>query len=217
MKKVLYVIALLAACFLAINSVSAKTTMTGLKETVQEELATFSGKEGYEEYVERMEDADLSNYSESDDKVNVYIFRGNTCWHCLDEISWFASVTKEYGKYFNVKTYEVYENSSNNKLMSLVAKQFGETSGGVPFTVIGKRTWSGFGEGMGDEMLKVIQDIYNSGNVNENDIKNKIDLEEGTVIGNNNKEKSNTGIIIALLAVVLIGGIVLIYFVSKSK
>ena len=216
MKKVLYVIALLVASFAVVESVSAKTTITGLKETVIEEIENFDGKEGYEEYVAKLKNADLSNYSESENKVNIYIFRGNTCWHCLDEISWLASKTAEYGKYFNIITYEVWADSNNSKLMSLVAKQLGETAGGVPFTVIGKKAWSGFSESMGDEMLKEVMNIYNTGNVTANDIKNEINLEDGIVIGKA-KSESNNAIIIVLLGVILIGGIVAIYFISKSK
>ena len=217
MKKLLYVITLLFVSFLLVGNVSAKTTPTGLVEAVAEEIETFDGQSGYEEYVSLMKKANLSDYVEDDNKVNVYIFRGNTCWHCLDEISWIASKTAEYGKYFNIITYEVWADSNNNKLMSAVAKQLGQTAGGVPFTVIGNKTWSGFSEEMGEEMLNTVMDIYNSGNVKTNDISQKINLEDATVIGNDNKESSNSTLIICLLAVVFIGGVVAIYFISKSK
>jgi len=214
MKKLGYIFTLLLSLFVFNNAVSAKTTMTGLAEVIEEELETFGSDDTYADYTKLLESADLSEYEESEDKVNVYIFRGSTCWHCLDEISWFASITKEQGSKFNIITYEVWEDSENSKLMTAAAKLLGETASGVPFTIIGDKAWSGFGSDMGEEMLEQINNLYNS--EDRYDIKDYINLEDGKTI--NSSEKSSTSIVtIALLAAVLVGGIVVIYFVSKSN
>lgn len=227
MKKILYLITIFAVSFVMIGSVLANPKISGLQEAVAEEIDYFGNAENftsngvlnesafnaYQEYVNKLKSADLSNYNLSDDKVNVYMFRGRTCWHCLDEITFFATKVAEYGKYFNFITYEVWENSDNSKLMNTVAKFLGENSDGVPYTIIGKKTYSGFSEATGEQMLNEIQNLYNQSD--RYDIKNDINLETGAVI--NNKDNSKTIITMIVLAVVLIGGIIVIYFVSKSK
>ena len=214
MKRLGYVFTLVLSLFVFQSVVSAKVVKTGLAEVIEEELETFGSDSNYSEYTKLLKKADLSEYQESDDKINVYIFRGASCWHCLDETSWFASITKEQGHKFNIVTYEVWNNSDNNKLMSTVAKFLGEEVSGVPFTVIGDKTWSGFGEDMGDEMLAQIDSLLAS--EERYDIKNYINLEDGKA--NKEEKKSSTSIVtIGLLAAVLVGGVVLIYFVSKSN
>lgn len=214
MKRLGYIFTLILSLFVVTSTVSAKTERTGLAEVIEEEIETFGSDESYDDYVKKLKKADLSNYQESDDKVNVYIFRGATCWHCLDETSWFASIVKDEGSKFNIVTYEVWNNSDNNKLMAAVAKLLGEEASGVPFTVIGNKTWSGFGEDMGDEMLDEITALYNSSE--RYDIKDYINLEDGKASTENKKSSSTSIVTIAILAAVLIGGVVLIYFVSKS-
>lgn len=227
MKKLLYVVALLLGSVLLIGKVEAKITMTGLKEAASDAVSYFDNKENftsngvfneqsfnqYQPYVNKIKNADLSNYSESDDKVNVYIFRGATCWHCLDEITFFTTKASEYGKYFNIKTYEVWNNTDNSKLMSTVAKKLGKSADGVPFTVIGKETYSGFSETYGEQMLNAIQEQYKTSD--RYDIKNDINMEDGTLI-NGKEENNNTTLIIVLIVIILFAGIATIYYVSKK-
>ena len=223
MKKILGLIALFVGVFFLCGGVNAKIQETSIKEAVEEEINYFGDKENiedehtfdaYQVYVSKMKNADLSDYSESDDKVNVYIFRGKSCWHCLDEISWLATQVKEYGKYFNIHTYEVWGNKDNNKLMSTVAKTLGETASGVPFTVIGKATYSGFSEKTGEEMLKQIKTQYES--KDRYDIKNDINLEDGTVTKADDK-KSSSAVMIILIGIVVVAGIAIVIYIGKSK
>ena len=156
-KNILLTIAVLSM-FLALPfNVSAKAKADSLEDTINEEIKTFDGQEGYEDYVKTLKEADLSEYKESDDKVNVYIFRGSTCSHCLDAVAHFASIAKDEGKYFNVKTYEVWSNSDNNDLMNDAANEIGDSEvSGVPYIVIGKKSWSGYAASYDDEMMKEI-------------------------------------------------------------
>ena len=213
MRKVLYFVFTTILSIVLIGSVSAKPVMTTIQETVPEEIETFEGQAGYEEYLNLLNNANFSNYTNSDDKVNIYIFRGNTCWHCLDEISYLASKIDEIGQYANIYTYEVYQNTDNSKLMTAVSKKVGNSSTGVPFTVIGKKYWSGFGESMYSEMLSAVKELAAS--EEKYDIKDYIDLETGKVIKEDKDNKTLPTVL--LLSAVLIGGIVVIYFISKSK
>lgn len=222
MKKILYVISLFVGAFFLTTGVSAQIVQTDIKAAVEEEIAYFGNADNfdneqtfnaYQQYVNKMKNADLSNYSESDDKVNVYIFRGKSCWHCLDEISWLATQVKEYGKYFNIRTFEVWGNKDNNKLMTTVAKQLGETVSGVPYTIIGKQTYSGFSEATGQNMLNEIKSQFE--NKDRYDIKNDINLEDGTL--KNDSKKSSSTVMIVLICIVVVAGIAVVIYISKSK
>ena len=82
MKKIFYVLTLLIGGLFFTNSVNAQIVESGIKEAVEEEIAYFGNSanfeneqtfNAYQEYVNKMKGADLSNYSESDEKVNIYI------------------------------------------------------------------------------------------------------------------------------------------------
>lgn len=222
MKKILYVLTLLLGAFFLTGNVNAQIQETGIQEAMNDAIDYFGNKDNFEDeqtfnayqvYVNKMKTADLSNYTESDDKVNVYIFRGKTCWHCLDEISWLSTKIAEYGKYFNVRTYEVWNNKDNNKLMTTVAKQLGENSSGVPYTVIGKQTYSGFTETIGNQIIEEVQKQYE--NQDRYDIKNDINLSDGTV--KNSGSKTSSTVMIILIGIVIVAGIAVVVYISKSK
>ena len=220
MKKYFNILVLvIASLFVFTTGVSAKSAVTNLVEAVEEEIGYFGDKQNfedettflaYQEFVDKLKAADLSNYSESDDKVNVYIFRGKTCWHCLDEITWLASNYAEFKDVINVHTYEVWNNKENNKLMNLVAKELGKKASGVPFTVVGNETFSGFSEEVGKSIIEAAKQQKN--NEDRYDIKNVINLDEVSA-----GEKKSDATMIILILVVLAGGIIFIYFISKSK
>ncbi len=221
MKKYFNILVLvIASLFVFTTSVSAKSEATNLVEAVEEEIGYFGNKGNfddesvflaYQEFVDKLKAADLSSYAESNDKVNVYIFRGKSCWHCLDEITWLASNYADFKDVINVHTYEVWNNKGNEKLMNLVAKELGKKASGVPFTVVGKETFSGFSEEVGTSIIEAAKKLQTS--EEKYDIKDVINLEEVSSTGN---KKSDITMIILIL-VVLAGGIVFIYFISKSK
>ena len=223
MKKILYVITLLIGGLFLAGNVNAQIAETDIKSAVEEEIAYFGNSanfddeqtfNAYQEYVIKMKNADLSDYFENNDKVNIYIFRGKSCWHCLDEVSWLSTKVKEYSKYFNIHTYEVWGNKDNSKLMNTVAKTLGESVSGVPYTIIGKKTYSGFSEATGEAMLKEVKEQYE--NKDRYDIKNDINLSDGTLINFQDK-KSSSAVMIILISIVVIAGIAIVIYISKSK
>lgn len=221
MKKYFNILVLvLASLFVFTTSVNAKSAVTTLPEAVEEEIGYFGNSANfedettflaYQEFVNKLKAADLSSYSESDEKVNVYIFRGKSCWHCLDEVTWLADNYNDFKDVINVRTYEVWNNKENSKLMNLVAKELGTKASGVPFTVVGKQTFSGFSEEVGNNIIEAAKKLKDS--EEKYDIKDVINLEE--VSSGENKKTDATMFI--LIMIVLAGGIVFIYFISKSK
>lgn len=196
MKKIfMFIISIITIGMVLVPStVNAEEKVTNFEETINEEIATFQGQNGYEEYVDKLKKADLSNYKESDDKINVYIFRGNTCSYCLKAIVYFASIAPEYGKYFNLVTYEVWNNSDNANLFKETAAFLNGSADGVPYIIIGEKTFNGYSESMNAEIETQIKKEYESSNRYDvlKELKN-----------NGGKEKSSNNNILGQFAITL--------------
>lgn len=214
MKKNLFLIisVFLLSLFLIPNKVLAETQTTGLKETVEEEIEIFKEAEGYDDLVAELENIDLSNYEESDDKVNVYLFRGNTCSHCFDAISFFASIANEYGEYFNLKAYEVWSNTDNADLMTTVGEKLGDDVSGVPYIVIGDKTWSGFADGYSEEIKTKIKEEYDKDSTNRYDIMKKLNTNKS-----DSKSNSNSNDVVSLIIIILVTGAIVAGIVITRK
>lgn len=173
MKKFLWLFVSILTLGLTLpNQVNAEVAVENFKETVEDEIKTMEALEkqypeeykeaGYGEYVDVLKKADFSNYQESDDKVNVYIFRGSTCGYCLKAVAYFASIIPEYGQYFNLKTYEVWANEDNSNLLENVASVLGEEVRGVPFIVIGDSVFPGYADTYNSDIEAKIKSEYES-------------------------------------------------------
>ena len=95
-----------------------------------------------------------------DGKVAIYFFRGEGCPHCQEAEEWFDSIKGEYGDLFTVVDYETWNNQDNAKLMEAIAKSRGETVEGVPYIIIGNKSWNGFTESYEQEMINEIKSNY---------------------------------------------------------
>ena len=142
MKKILSI--LLVGLLFVPMLASAEVTTQNLEEVLTEEGIKH----------------DLKDYKESEDKINIYLFRGNGCGHCKNFITFLYKNIDELGKYFNLVSYEISYNQDNSKLMSEVSKFFGEEATGVPYIVIGDKYFAGFGEGLKEDIKKAIKDLY---------------------------------------------------------
>ena len=96
------------------------------------------------------------------EKINVYIFRGSGCSHCYDALNFLFGLNGEYDDYINVVTYEVWYNSNNSTLAKAVASKLGDEMGGVPYIVVGEKSFAGFGSSTGTEILETAFDYYQS-------------------------------------------------------
>jgi thiol-disulfide isomerase/thioredoxin len=97
------------------------------------------------------------NTRASSNKVNVYLFYGSTCPHCKAEKEVLEDLKDKYPN-LNIYKYEVWGSSKNRKLMNNVANEMNVTVTGVPFTIIGTKTYIGFSDTSGkSEFEKVIK------------------------------------------------------------
>ena len=229
MKKKIFIITLLTLLLLPIGVNAGEKTILG---------------ENYEtkNFIETLDDEELekqfSNYQESDEKITIYLFRGKGCSFCRAYLNFMNSITEEYGKYFNMVSFEVWGNEDNWNLMQRVSYYLDEeVSGGVPYIIIGDKVFPGFAESYADGIKSAIVDLYNTDKNERYDILK--DVEENGLISidelekiyadqteskdtpntyeetsSNNSSKSDNSIILWNLLFVSIGTIVVIIFTN---
>ena len=136
-------------------------------------------------------------------EVNIYMFRGDGCTYCAKALTWFEEIEAEEGKYFNLITYEVWNNEDNKALMDRVAKYLNDDVSGVPYIIVGKKTYTGFDDSYKEEILTYIHDEYAKNADDRFDVMKDI---------NANKDKSGNDIatyLIIIVVVVLFGFVVI--------
>lgn len=101
---------------------------------------------------------DLAEIAKEDGKVNIYFFWGDGCAHCAAAFKFFASIREEYGKYYNLYTFETWFNDENAKLAKVFAEKMGDTVKGVPYIIIGERSFIGFGAQDSDKLVQAIEE-----------------------------------------------------------
>lgn len=93
----------------------------------------------------------------NDDKITIYFFHGDGCPHCAEEHDKLNELLITYGNYIEINDYEVWHNSFNNSLMLKAKDKFSVTQAGVPFTVIGDKSFIGYNGTVGREIEEAIQ------------------------------------------------------------
>ena len=149
------------------------------------------------------EDGEVVMAEEGSNEVNVYFFRGEGCSHCAEAEAWFESIEEEYGSKFKIVDYETWYNSENAELMQKVAEARGETAEGVPYIIVGNKSWNGFAEDYADEILAQIESEFET-NVDERyDIMKLMETGGNAKVDDKDDKKSNDALslIIILVAV----------------
>ena len=151
--------------------------------------------------------------STESNEVKVYFFRGEGCSHCAEAEAWFESIEAEYGSYFQIVDYETWYNQENAELMQRVAEARGEEAQGVPYIIIGNKSWNGFTQSYADEMIEQIKSEFEKDVKDRYDIINLLpDLEKKT-------EKDSTGsdILALIIILVVVGGICYGVYAARNK
>ena len=144
--------------------------------------------------------------------VKIYFFHGETCPHCLEAFEWFDSIEEEYGDYFDIAKYEVWNDAENSALMKQVASFNGDNPTGVPYIIVGNYSYvNGFGPDAvidestgkteGDQMIERILETYESDN--------RYDVMEAY----NNRPDYST--VVGIVSIVVIVGIVAIAIITR--
>ena len=101
-----------------------------------------------------------SSYKESDDQITIYMFRGQGCTYCRAFLNFLNDNSEEYGKYFKLVSFEVWNDSNNNDLLTKVSNVAGTTAEGVPYIIIGETVFPGYITEWDDTIKSTIKTEY---------------------------------------------------------
>lgn len=122
----------------------------------------------------------------NDEKVNIYLFYSKICPHCQKEEKYFETLKEKYQDKINIYTYEVTENKTNNKIMKSLKKELKENSQGVPFTIIGSKTFLGYDESLNERIENTIESYLDENTKTDNTytipILGKIEAKNASII-----------------------------------
>lgn len=155
--------------------------------------------------------------SNQEGKVNIYLFRGNGCSHCHEFLQYLESIIDQYGKYINVVTFEVWGDNTNSDLLEKVAEKFGDDASGVPYIVIGEKTFSGYSSEMNEEIELLIKEEYEK--EDRYDVMEELgaSIDFSTEEVDNTVEKSSSDIIILVVGLIVIGGITFFVVMARKQ
>ena len=162
-------------------------------------FAVFAEEEASNNDENTTEEASSNDNSDSK-KVNVYFFRGEGCSHCAEAEEWFDSIKEEYSEYYNLIDYEVWYNTDNSDLMQKVADARGEEAEGVPYIIIGDKSWNGFDSSYEEDMINQIKSVY------AQDVKDRYDIMTLLTDSKTSKKDSNASDVLVLLAIIVVTG-----------
>lgn len=122
----------------------------------------------------------------NDEKVNIYLFYSKICPHCQKEEKYFETLKEKYQDKINIYTYEVTENKTNNEIMKSLKKELKENSQGVPFTIIGSKTFLGYDESLNERIEITIESYLDENTKTDNTytipILGKIEAKNASII-----------------------------------
>ena len=189
-KITLFLILLLGLIVLPV-SVYAKTYNTlNLRETLADDEITES----------------FTDYSPNKDAINVYLFRGKGCGYCHAFLEFLNSITAEYGQYFNLVSYEVWNDADNAALLDDVSNYLDNPAGGVPYIVIGDQVFAGYASDYDEGIKSAITTLYNTKVKSRYDVftEMKKHPKKTTTSGDTDKILIWNIVFIVLVAIVLI-------------
>ena len=132
------------------------------------------------------------------------MFRGEGCGFCAKALAFFDEIKDQYD--FELITYEVWYDKDNEKLMNKVADAFGDDVSGVPYIIIGEKTFQGYTEEYNDGIIEAIRKEGKNENAND---------KAGEVI--NGKEKKNNQVVIVIVSLAVVAGIVALVVVGRKS
>ncbi len=140
-------------------------------------------------------------------KVKVYFFHGDGCPHCAEAEEFFEGIKEEYGSKFELVSYEVWYNEDNSKLMEKVAKARDEEVSGVPYIIIGEKSWNGYTSEYDSDIKKYIDENYSIDSSKRYDIMELVNT--GSTNSAKSKKENHTKDVLLLLGIlIVVGGVV---------
>jgi len=164
-------------------------------------VVTFAQEEATEEA-----QTEETKTNEADNRVTIYLFRGDGCPHCEEFEQWLDEIKGEYGQFYKVVDYETWYDQENADLMNKVAEFRNEADElGVPYILIGNQSWKGFTDSYKPEILDKIKSEYETPVADRYDaiaLVNKGDTKKDESV----VKASDVVIALVIVAVVCAGG-----------
>lgn len=142
---------------------------------------------------------------EEDNRVKIYFFRGEGCPHCADAEEFFNSIEEEYGQYYKILDYETWYNSDNAALLQKVGEARNEEISGVPYILIGDKSWSGYDDSFADEIKDTIKSEYEKAVADRYDIANYVDFTNAAGSVTETAKKSNDAMVLIIILLAVAG------------
>lgn len=142
---------------------------------------------------------------EEDNRVKIYFFRGEGCPHCADAEEFFNSIEEEYGKYYKILDYETWYNSDNAALLQKVGEARNEEISGVPYILIGDKSWSGYNDSFADDIKDTIKSEYEKAVADRYDIANYVDFTNAAASVTEAAKKSNDAMVLIIILLAVAG------------
>ncbi len=101
-------------------------------------------------------------YTENDDQITIYLFRGLGCGYCRSFLTFLNGITEEYGKYFKLVSFETWNDAANSELLGAVSSFLEQPAEGVPFIIIGDQVFPGYASSYDDGIKSAITTLYNT-------------------------------------------------------
>lgn len=114
-------------------------------------------------------------YNPSKDAITIYLFYGKTCIHCHNFLSFLNDIVPEYGKYFNLEAYEVWNNAENKELYNKVLSFQNKDNTSVPHIIIGENILKGYNKNNNEDIINLIMKLYNTNILERYDIMQEFD------------------------------------------
>lgn len=142
---------------------------------------------------------------EEDNRVKIYFFRGEGCPHCADAEEFFNSIEEEYGQYYKILDYETWYNSDNAALLQKVGEARNEKISGVPYILIGDKSWSGYDDSFADDIKDTIKSEYEKAVADRYDIANYVDFTNAAGNVTEAAKKSNDAMVLIIILLAVAG------------
>ena len=160
----------------------------------------------------KAEEMEIENkdYKENDKQAVIYMFRGQGCGYCRAFLTFLNSISKEYGQYFRLVSFEVWNDSNNSALFNKVPLVTNEAAGGVPYIIIGEKVFAGYSNTYDDAIKAAIKAQYDDPSY---DVMEKLDER---LNGSSNSGTSSVMVIFWNAAVVVAGTVAIIVVNNKN-
>ncbi len=107
-----------------------------------------------------LNESTLEDIVREENKVNIYFFWGDGCPSCAEELEILKKIEEEYGDYYNLYTFETWYNDNNVELLKMFASSMNDQVSGVPYTIIGTKSFIGFNDKYNNLFVNEIKSQY---------------------------------------------------------